>query len=97
MKRKFKLRGADLNQRPPGYEPAVSREGTKVRARISHLGANFFAIEKVAHSPSDSGMGIAFLTIDPKGSTESVARERRKWARRDCLTENRRPFARHKE
>lgn len=39
--------------------------GTKVRLRISHAAANFMAIGKVAYSRPGSGMGIAFITIDP--------------------------------
>ncbi len=41
-------------------------KGTKVRLEISHAGVNFIAIGKVAHSRPNSGMGIAFITIEPK-------------------------------
>jgi ABC-type Na+ transport system ATPase subunit NatA len=41
-------------------------EGTKVRLKISHAGANFSAIGKVAYSQPNSGMGIAFITIEPR-------------------------------
>lgn len=41
-------------------------EGTKVRLRISHAGTNFMAIGKVAYSRPNSGMGIAFITIEPR-------------------------------
>jgi hypothetical protein len=37
---------------------------TKVRLQISHAGVNFIAIGKVAYSRPDSGMGIAFITIE---------------------------------
>jgi hypothetical protein len=40
-------------------------EGTKVRLHISHAGKNFSAIGKVAYSRPNSGMGIAFITIEP--------------------------------
>jgi hypothetical protein len=40
-------------------------EGTKVRLRISHAGTNFMAIGKVAYSRPSSGMGIAFISIEP--------------------------------
>jgi hypothetical protein len=40
-------------------------EGTKVRLRISHAGTHFMAIGKVAYSRPNSGMGIAFITIEP--------------------------------
>jgi len=46
--------------------PTPLLEGTKVRLRISHRGANFVAIGRVAFSRPNSGMGIAFLTIEPK-------------------------------
>ena len=41
-------------------------EGTKVRLNISHAGMNFSAIGKVAYSRPNSGMGIAFITIEPR-------------------------------
>lgn len=41
-------------------------KGTKVRLKISHDGVNFAAIGKVAYSVPNSGMGIAFITIDAK-------------------------------
>jgi hypothetical protein len=40
-------------------------EGTKVRLRISHHGANFFAHGNVAYSRPDAGMGIAFTLVEP--------------------------------
>jgi PilZ domain-containing protein len=40
-------------------------ECTKVRVRISHAGVNFVALGKVTHSRPNSGMGIAFVTIEP--------------------------------
>jgi len=39
--------------------------GTKVRIRISHLGASFAALGTVAHSHAGAGMGIAFTRIGP--------------------------------
>jgi hypothetical protein len=41
-------------------------KGTKVKMQISHAGSNFIAIGKVAYSRPNSGMGIAFITIEPK-------------------------------
>ncbi len=41
-------------------------EGAKVRLRISHGGRNFVALGRVAYSRPNSGMGIAFSTIEPK-------------------------------
>lgn len=41
-------------------------EGTKVRLRISHGGATFVASGRVAYARPNAGMGIAFMTIDPK-------------------------------
>jgi len=46
--------------------PTPLVEGTKVRLRISHRGTNFVAIGKVAYSRPNSGMGVAFITVDPK-------------------------------
>ena len=46
--------------------PTPLLKDTKVRLRISHHGMNFVAIGKVAYSRPNSGMGIAFVTIDPK-------------------------------
>jgi PilZ domain len=40
-------------------------DGTKVRLIISHAGKHFSAIGKVAYSRPNSGMGIAFVTIEP--------------------------------
>jgi hypothetical protein len=40
-------------------------ESTKVRLKISHAGVTFMAIGKVAYSRPSSGMGIAFVTIEP--------------------------------
>jgi ABC-type Na+ transport system ATPase subunit NatA len=39
-------------------------EGTKVRLRIWHAGVNFYAGGKVAYSQPNSGMGIAFTTVE---------------------------------
>ena len=41
-------------------------KGTKVKMQIPHAGANFIAIGKVAYSRTNAGMGIAFVTIEPK-------------------------------
>src|ERR1039457_978336 len=41
-------------------------EGTKVRLNISHAGMNFNAIGKVAYSQPNSGMGVAFVTIEQR-------------------------------
>jgi hypothetical protein len=41
-------------------------EGTKIRLNISHAGMNFSAIGKVAYSRPNSGMGITFITIEPR-------------------------------
>jgi len=41
-------------------------EGTKLRLNISHAGMNFIAVGKVAYSRPNSGMGIVFITIEPK-------------------------------
>ncbi|HTZ99688.1 MAG TPA: PilZ domain-containing protein [Candidatus Aquilonibacter sp.] len=49
--------------------PAPLPKDAKVRVRISHRGATFVAIGKVAYLRPGSGMGIAFLTIDPKSQT----------------------------
>jgi hypothetical protein len=40
-------------------------EGTKVRLRISRGGTNLAGLGKVAYSRANSGMGIAFITIEP--------------------------------
>jgi hypothetical protein len=40
-------------------------ENTKVRLKISRGGANFVAQGKVAYSRPNSGMGIAFTSIEP--------------------------------
>jgi len=40
-------------------------ENTKVRLRISHGGVNFVTQGKVAYSRPNSGMGIAFTSIEP--------------------------------
>ena len=40
-------------------------EGTNVRLKISHASVNFIAIGKVAYSQPQSGMGVAFTTIEP--------------------------------
>lgn len=39
--------------------------GTRVRLRISHAGVNLVAQGTVAYSRKDSGMGIAFTSIEP--------------------------------
>ncbi|HTZ74432.1 MAG TPA: PilZ domain-containing protein [Candidatus Aquilonibacter sp.] len=39
--------------------------GTKVRIRISHMGASFAALATVAHTQPGIGMGIAFTRIGP--------------------------------
>ena len=41
-------------------------EGTKVRVTITHAGMNCIAIGRVAYSRPISGMGIAFITIEPR-------------------------------
>jgi PilZ domain len=41
-------------------------EGTEVRLKISHARVTFSAIGRVAYSRPNSGMGIAFITIEPK-------------------------------
>jgi hypothetical protein len=41
-------------------------KGTKVRLQISHAGVNLIAKGKVAYSVPNSGMGIAFITIELK-------------------------------
>jgi hypothetical protein len=41
-------------------------EGTKVRVKISHAGVIFGAIGKVAYSRPNLGMGITFITIEPR-------------------------------
>jgi hypothetical protein len=40
-------------------------EGTKVSLRISRGGTHFVAQGRVANSQPNSGIGIAFVTIDP--------------------------------
>jgi len=40
-------------------------EGTNVRLKISHASVNLIAIGKVAYSRPQSGMGVAFTTIEP--------------------------------
>jgi hypothetical protein len=39
---------------------------TKVRLQISHAGVNLIATGKLAYSVPNSGMGIVFITIEPK-------------------------------
>jgi PilZ domain len=41
-------------------------KGIKVRLQISHAGVKFIAIGKVAYSRPKSGMGVTFITIEPK-------------------------------
>ena len=40
-------------------------QGTKVRVRITRAGGQVAALGRVAHSRRDSGMGIAFSSIEP--------------------------------
>jgi hypothetical protein len=40
-------------------------ENTKVRLRITRGGVNFVAQGKVAYSRPNSGMGIAFTSVEP--------------------------------
>lgn len=40
-------------------------EGTKVSLRIMHGGTSLAALGRVAHSKPNSGMGVAFTTIEP--------------------------------
>ena len=39
--------------------------GTKVSLRITHGGTSLAALGKVAHCNQNSGMGVAFTTIEP--------------------------------
>jgi hypothetical protein len=56
----------DLNLLGCFVETAIPfPEGTKVRLTISHAGRHFSAMGRVAYSRANSGMGIAFTTIDP--------------------------------
>ena len=48
------------------YTTSPFPEGTKVSLRISHGGASFAAFGKVVYSKPNSGMGIAFITIEPR-------------------------------
>jgi hypothetical protein len=41
-------------------------QGTKVQLRISRGGAHFTALGKVANLRPNTGMGIAFITIEPR-------------------------------
>jgi len=41
-------------------------EGTKVSLRITHGGKSLGALGKVVYSRQNSGMGVAFTTIDPR-------------------------------
>jgi PilZ domain len=41
------------------------REGTRVRVRITHSGAEFAAIGNVTANVTPTGMGIAFTQIEP--------------------------------
>lgn len=54
------LSGCFVETRTPFSERA------KVRLRISRAGIDFDALGRVAHSRPDSGMGIAFVTIEPR-------------------------------
>jgi hypothetical protein len=40
-------------------------QGTKLKIRIAHRGANFEALGKVAYVRPNAGMGIVFTRIDP--------------------------------
>ena len=40
-------------------------QGTKVSLRITHGGTSLAALGKVVHSEPNSGMGIAFTTVEP--------------------------------
>jgi hypothetical protein len=40
-------------------------QGTKLKIRIAHRGANFEALARVAYVRPSAGMGIVFTTIDP--------------------------------
>jgi hypothetical protein len=42
------------------------QEGIKVRMTISHAGVKFIGTGKVVYSRAKSGMGISFVTIEPK-------------------------------
>ncbi|PYU17909.1 MAG: hypothetical protein DMG32_26910 [Acidobacteria bacterium] len=41
------------------------REGTRVRVRITHSGADFTALGNVTANVTATGMGIAFTDIEP--------------------------------
>lgn len=41
------------------------RQGTILKIRIAHRGANFGALGKVAHVRPNAGIGIVFTRIDP--------------------------------
>jgi hypothetical protein len=45
--------------------PTPFPENTKVRLRITRGGVNFVAQGKVAYSRPNSGMGIAFTSVEP--------------------------------
>ena len=40
-------------------------QGTKLKIRIAHRGANFEALGKVAYVRPNAGIGIVFTRIDP--------------------------------
>lgn len=40
-------------------------EGTKVSLKITHISTSLTALGKVIYSTPNSGMGIAFTTIEP--------------------------------
>jgi hypothetical protein len=42
------------------------REGTRVRVRITHSGAEFAAMGNVTANVTATGMGIAFVRIEPR-------------------------------
>ena len=44
--------------------PTPFPEGTKLRLSVTRGSMNFVAIGRVAHSQPDSGMGVAFVTIE---------------------------------
>jgi PilZ domain len=47
------------------YTTGPFPEGTKVSLKITHGGITLAALGKVVHSKPNSGMGVAFSTIEP--------------------------------
>jgi hypothetical protein len=47
------------------YTTGPLPEGTKVSLRITHGGTSLAALGKVVYSKPNSGMGVAFTTIEP--------------------------------